>query len=82
MLSQRNALRWERVDPPWELPDYVGDLAQALQVMGAWIASGGAVEQEVGRASSDSPSTLGSQRWRIRGRGLRQLNSLSSADRP
>ena len=33
--------------PPWELSDYVSDLAQALQVTGAWIASGGVVEQEV-----------------------------------
>src|SRR5882724_1231254 len=28
---QRNMLCWVRVDPPWELPDYIGDLAQALQ---------------------------------------------------
>jgi len=33
--------------PPWELPDYVGDLSQALQDMGAWIAAGGIVEQVV-----------------------------------
>src|SRR5882724_1253830 len=46
-LLQQNVLHWEHVDPPWELPDYIGDLAQALQVTGVWIASGGIVEQEV-----------------------------------
>ena len=40
-------MHWEHIDPPWELPDYIGDLSQALQVMGAWIGSGGVVEQEV-----------------------------------
>ena len=40
-------MHWEHVDPPWELPDYVSDLAQALQDMGAWIASGGVVKQVV-----------------------------------
>jgi len=44
---QRNVLHWERVDPPWELPDYVGDLSWALQDTGAWIAAGGIVKQVV-----------------------------------
>src|SRR5882724_4166046 len=33
--------------PPWELPDYVGNLLWALQDTGAWIAAGGIVEQVV-----------------------------------
>src|SRR5882724_1292415 len=41
---RRNVLHWERVDPPWELPDSVGDLTWALQDMQAWIASGGIIE--------------------------------------
>ena len=36
---------WERVDPPWELPNYIGDLLQALENTKAWITSGGVVEQ-------------------------------------
>src|SRR5882724_4374046 len=44
---QWNVLCWERIDPPWELPDYVSDLSQALQDMGAWIAARGIVEQVV-----------------------------------
>src|SRR5882724_11114537 len=44
---QKNVLHWECVDPPWELPDYVGDLARALQETGAWIASGSVIEQVV-----------------------------------
>ena len=44
---QRNALGWEHVDPPWELPDYVGGLSRALQDTGAWIASGGIIKQVV-----------------------------------
>ena len=40
-------LRCERVDPPWELPNYIGDLAQALQDKQAWIVSGGIVESMV-----------------------------------
>ena len=51
---QRNVLCWERIDPPWELPDYVGDLAQALQAMQVWIVSGGIVENVVAAA----PPTL------------------------
>src|SRR5882724_12185473 len=38
---QRNVLHWERVDPSWELPDYVSDLLWALQDTEAWIAAGG-----------------------------------------
>ena len=64
-LLQQNVLHWEHVDPPWELPDYVGDLAQALQVTGAWIASGRVVKQEVVAPPPDSPSTLHSQQWQI-----------------
>src|SRR5882724_2033195 len=44
---QRNVLCWERIDPPWELPDYVGDLLRALQDMGAWIAAGRILKQVV-----------------------------------
>src|SRR5882724_3952295 len=47
---QRNVLHWERVDPPWELPDYISDLMQALQVTKVWIASGGIIEQVVAAA--------------------------------
>ena len=41
VCDQRNVLWWERVDPPWVLPDYVGELAQHLQTMKAWIATRG-----------------------------------------
>jgi len=34
-------LQWERVDPPWELPDYIGDLAQALEETQSLIATRG-----------------------------------------
>src|SRR5882724_1499711 len=44
---QRNVLCWEHVDPPWELPNYVGDLSWALQDMGAWITAGRIIEQVV-----------------------------------
>ena len=44
---QRNFLHWEHTNPPWELPDYVGDLLWALQDMGAWIASSRIVKQVV-----------------------------------
>src|SRR5882724_8657065 len=44
---QRNVLCWEQVDPPWELPDYISDLVQALQDTQVWIASSGVVEQVV-----------------------------------
>ena len=44
---QRNVLCWEWVNPPWELPNYVGDLSWALQDMGAWIAAGRIIEQVV-----------------------------------
>ena len=44
---QRNVLHWEQVDPPWELPDYISDLTQALQDTKAWIMSGGIVKQVV-----------------------------------
>jgi len=65
---QRNVLRWEHVDPPWELPDYVGDLSWALRDTRAWVASGGIVEQVVVAppptlpppvAPSDSESEVG-----------------------
>ena len=44
---QKNVLHWEWVDPPWEHPDYIGDLARALQDMQAWITSGGIIENVV-----------------------------------
>jgi len=68
LTVQRNVLGWEHVDPPWELPDYVSDLACALQETGAWIASGSVVEQVVVApppalpqpvAPSDSESKVG-----------------------
>ena len=34
-------MQWERADPPWELPNYIGEFAQALKENQAWIASGG-----------------------------------------
>ena len=39
--DQKNSLHLEQVNPPWVLPDYIGELAQALQVMKAWIATSG-----------------------------------------
>ena len=39
--TQKNAFQWEWVDPPWELPDYIGKLAQALWATKAWVATGG-----------------------------------------
>ena len=38
---QLNILHWEWVDPPWELPAYIGDFTWALQSMKAWIVTGG-----------------------------------------
>ena len=46
LCDQKNALRWEHIYPPWVLPDYVTELAQALQVMKAWIATGGVSNSE------------------------------------
>jgi len=43
VCDQQNVLRWEDVDPPWVLPNYVGELAQHLQTMKAWIATRGTV---------------------------------------
>ena len=40
-------MRWECVDLPWELPDYISDLARVLKHMQASVASGGIVEQAV-----------------------------------
>ena len=40
-VTQQNALQWEQVNLPWELPNYIGELAQALQATKAWIAMGG-----------------------------------------
>jgi len=51
-------LHWECVDPPWELPDYVSDLAQALQDTQAWIASGGIVENVVAVATPTLPQPV------------------------
>ena len=39
--NQKNVLRWERVNPPWVLPNYFSELAQALKDMKAWITTGG-----------------------------------------
>src|SRR5882724_2090986 len=36
-----NVIRWERADPPWELPDYVGEFAWSLEETQVWIVSGG-----------------------------------------
>src|SRR5882724_6215456 len=58
-IFQRNALRWEHVDPPWTLPDDMGVLAWALQDTKAWIASGGIVEQVVVAAPLMLPLPLG-----------------------
>ena len=41
VCDQQNALHWERVNPPWVLPDYIRELVQALQVTKAWIATSG-----------------------------------------
>jgi len=58
---QQNVLRWECVDPPWELPNYISELAQALQVTGVWITAGRIIEWEVVAPPPDSPLTLRSQ---------------------
>src|SRR5882724_6222741 len=58
-VFQRNALHWERVDPPWMLPDDVGILVRALQDTKAWIASGGIVEQVVVAPPLTLPLPLG-----------------------
>ena len=34
-------MRWERANPPWELPDYVRDLARAFEQTQSWISTGG-----------------------------------------
>src|SRR5882724_3238088 len=44
---QWNVLHWERINPPWELPDYISYLSWALQDTGAWITAGGIIEQVV-----------------------------------
>ena len=44
---QRNALCWEHINPPWELPNYIGDLSHALQDTQVWITSGGVIDQVV-----------------------------------
>jgi len=31
----------ERADPPWELPEYVGEFARSLEETQVWIANGG-----------------------------------------
>src|SRR5882724_7054034 len=36
-----NVVRWERADPPWELPKYVGEFARSLEETQVWIANGG-----------------------------------------
>ena len=54
-VVQRNALHWEQVDPPWELPIYVSKLVQTLQDTEAWIASGGVVKQVVVAAPPTLP---------------------------
>ena len=61
-------LHWEWVDPPWELPYYIGDLAQVLQDTQAWIVCDGIIKNMVvvapptlpqPLASSDSESKVG-----------------------
>jgi len=37
----RNVVQWERADPPWELPNYIGEFSQALEETQAWIMTGG-----------------------------------------
>ena len=56
--DQRNALHLERVYPPWELPNSIGDLMQALQVTKMWIMSGGVVKQVVVVAPPTLPQPL------------------------
>ena len=41
VCDQQNALHWECINPTWVLRDYVGELAQALQVTKAWIVTSG-----------------------------------------
>src|SRR5882724_858743 len=55
---QRNVLCWEQFNPPWELPDYIGDLAQTLQDTQVWIASGGIVENVVVAAPPTLPQPV------------------------
>src|SRR5882724_1278624 len=39
--DQKNVLHWDQVDPPWLLPNYVGELAQAVEDTKVWIVTGG-----------------------------------------
>ena len=56
LAFQRNVLCWEQVNPPWELPDYIGELMRALQDMQAWIMFGsGIVENMVVAAPPTLP---------------------------
>src|SRR5882724_3391966 len=60
--DQKNVLHWKRVDPPWMLPNYVGELAQALEDKKVWIATGGVATSTIvvpdGPVPSD-PASVG-----------------------
>ena len=43
-VIQQNVLHLEWVDLPWELPNYVGEFAQALRATKAWIATSWAAD--------------------------------------
>ena len=61
VCDQQNALHWECVDPPWVLPDYVGELTQALQATKTWIATRGTVATDMpapANNASDSESEV------------------------
>ena len=34
-------MQWEQANPPWELPDYIGDFTRALEETQSWITTGG-----------------------------------------
>ena len=39
----KQVLEWMLADPPWELPNYVGNFGHDLKETWAWIMTGGAV---------------------------------------
>jgi len=54
--DQKNVLHWEWVNPPWVLPDYIGELAQALEDTKAWITTSGAATSTVMVPNGPVPS--------------------------
>jgi len=66
VILQHNALPWEQAKLPWELPAYISDLAQELEVTTVWIANSGLTEGVTTKPMGLDlePLARGSQRWR------------------